>query len=174
MHRGSEFWLVWTQKVLPLWRAGDKGCCVRMQWSVFEKYSVLEQGKSWADRQTGINFPPSWVPPQTVDTPDTDSRLCFTFTSICRARRERERRGRDGDQETLSHIRFLTFFYLPFSSKLSLSCPPPLLPRSHSVSLSLPLSLLPSFPLPLLFRLLWSVLRLALLRLPLLCSPILF
>lgn len=83
---------------------GDEAYSVRMQQEHSEKYSVLEQGESWADRQALTSLTAQSLS-RLLIPPDTNSRLCFTFTSICRGRREGEREA----AETLSHIRFLTF-----------------------------------------------------------------
>lgn len=155
---------------------GDKGYSVRMQQEHFWKVQRVRAGEKLR-RQTGINFPHSSVLSRLLIPPDTNSRLCFTFTSICRERREGEREA----AETLSHIRFLTFS-ISLSPKNFLSHGPSSVsasPPSHSFSLSLPLSrslslsssLLPSLPPSSVC--LWSFSE-ALLRLPLLCSPILF
>lgn len=94
---------------------------------------MLEQGESWADRQTGINFLPAESHSRLLIPQDTNSRLCFTFTSNCRGRER---------QQKLSAISDFSLFLSAFSYKLSLSCPllSVCLYRSHSVSLSLLLS----------------------------------
>lgn len=145
---------------------GDRGYSVRMQQEHFGKYSVLEQGKSWADRQALTSLTAQSLS-RLLIPPDTNSRLCFTFTSICRE-------GEMEAAETLSHIRFLTFsiclsptnFLSHGPSSVSAS---PLHTLSHFFCHFL--SLLPSLPPSSLC--LWSISE-ALLRLPLLCSPILF
>lgn len=102
-------------------------------------------------RQTGINFPHSSVLSRLLIPPDTNSRLCFTFTSICRERREGEQEA----AETLSHIRFLTFsISLPPKNFLShgpssVSASPPHT-LSHFLCHFLSLFLSPPFPTSLL------------------------
>lgn len=123
---------------------GDRGYSVRMQQEHFGKYSVLEQGKSWADRQALTSLTAQSLS-RLLIPPDTNSRLCFTFTSICRE-------GREGGSRNSKPYQISHFFYLPFSYKLSLSWPLlcVCLSPSHSFSLFLPLSLSPPFPTSLL------------------------
>lgn len=74
--------------------------------------------------------------------PDTNSRLCFTFTSICREARGRQRGCRNSQPYQISH-----FFYLSFSYKLSLSFPSSVcLSCSHTLTYSATVSLPPSIP----------------------------
>lgn len=100
-----------------------------MQQEHFGKYSALEQGKSWADRQVLTSLTAQSLS-RLLIPPDINSRLCFTFTSICRERRR------------LQKLSAISDFSL-FLSKLSLMAPPLCLPLpfhtlSHFFCLSLP------------------------------------
>lgn len=151
---------------------GDKGYSVRMQQEHFGKYSVLEQGKSWGDRQaltslTAQSSPDCWYP----QIPTVDSVL-HSPPSAERGERESRR------QQKLSAISDFSLFLSPFLLKtFSLTAPPLCLPLpltlflTFSATFSLSSSLLPSLPPSSVC--LWSF-SAALLRLPLLCSPILF
>lgn len=104
-----------------------------MQQEHFGKYSVLEQGKSWADRQVLTSLTAQSLSILLIP-PDINSRFCFTFTSICRERRR------------LQKLSAISDFSL-FLSKLSLSWPLLCVCRSpftHFLTFSASLSLSPS------------------------------
>lgn len=132
-----------------------------MQQEHFGKYSVLEQGKSWADRQVLTSLTAQSLSILLIP-PDINSRFCFTFTSICRERRR------------LQKLSAISDFSL-FLSKLSLSWPLLCVCRSpfthfltFSASVSLPLPYLP----PHVVILFWGSAETS--SSLLLCSPILF
>lgn len=153
-------------------RPGDKGCSVRMQQEHFGKYNVLEWGEKLSrqtDRQALTSLPAE-SHSRLLIPPDANSRLCFTFTSICREREKREK------QQQLSAVSDFSLSLSAFLLQTFPLMPPPLcvcLARSRFLSLSHFLShfLSPSFPTSLFTSVILSE---ALLRLPLLCSPILF
>ena len=123
-----------AMRTAALWDWHHKECSVRMQQQHFGKYSVLEQGKSWADRRVLTSLTAQSLS-RLLIPPDINSRLCFTFTSICR---ERTR---------LQKLSAISDFSL-FLSKLSLSWPLLCVCRSpftlsHFFCLSLPLPYLP-------------------------------
>lgn len=91
------------------WDSHHKECSVRMQQEHFGKYSVLEQGKSVADRQALTSLTAQSLS-RLLIPPDINSRPCFTVTSICRERRR------------LQKLSAISDFSL-FLSKLSLSWP---------------------------------------------------
>lgn len=103
----------WHAKLLQWgaapWDLQHKECSVRMQQEHFGKYSVLEQGKSVADRQALTSLTAQSLS-RLLIPPDINSRPCFTFTSICRERRR------------LQKLSAISDFSL-FRSKLSLSWP---------------------------------------------------
>lgn len=147
------------------WDSHHQECSVRMQQEHFGKYSVLEQGKSVADRQALTSLRAQSLS-RLLIPPDINSRPCFTFTSICK---EREGGCRNSQPYQISH-----FFYPNFLSHgpSSVSAAPP----SHCFSLFLPLFLflspsLSSLP-PHSVILFWGSAETS--SSLLLCSPILF
>lgn len=137
------------------WDSHHKECSVRMQQEHFGKYSVLEQGRSVADRQALTSLTAQSLSRLLIPS-DTNSRPCFTFTSICRERRR------------LQKLSAISDFSL-FLSKLSLSWPLLCVCRSPftlflTFSATFPLSLSSLPP-----HCLWSFSE-ALLRLPPLSS----
>lgn len=116
--------------------------------SILESTACLSRGKVEQTDRRALTSLTAESHSRLLIPPDTNSRLCFTFTSICRERREGKREA----AQTLSHIRFLTFSICLSPTNFFSHAPTPLpllyLPlRSHSRSLSLSLSSpLPSLP----------------------------
>lgn len=138
----------------PLWKGRKK---VQRRWL----------GGGLLSRQTGINFPRSPVPLQTVDTPRYQQQTLFYIHLHLqrerRVRRVRREVGMGGGSADSQPYQISHFFYPPRSHKLSLSwpllCVLPLpfallltfslpLPLSLSRARSLSLYLLPSLFLP--------------------------
>lgn len=115
--------------------------------SILESTACLSRGKVEQTDRRALTSLTAESHSRLLIPPDSSSRLCFTFTSICRERREGKREA----AQTLSHIRFLTFSIClsptNFFSHALTPLPLLYLPlRSHSRSLSLSLLSLPYLP----------------------------
>lgn len=126
--------------------------------SILESTACLSRGKVEQTDRRALTSLTAESHSRLLIPPDTNSRLCFTFTSICRERREGKREA----AQTLSHIRFLTFSIClsptNFFSHAPTPPPPPLSASPFTLSLTFSLSPLPSLPPS--SPHLWSFLRL--------------
>lgn len=114
--------------------------------SILESTACLSRGKVEQTDRRALTSLTAESHSRLLIPPDTNSRLCFTFTSICRERREGKREA----AQTLSHIRFLTFSIClsptNFFSHASTPPPPPLSASPFTLSLTFSLSALLSLP----------------------------
>lgn len=132
---------VWDYLEVPNTGQLIKDVVLECSKSILESTACLSRGKVEQTDRRALTSLTAESHSRLLIPPDTNSRLCFTFTSICRERREGKREA----AQTLSHIRFLTFSICLSPTNFPSHGPPtPLLylpRRSHSLSLSLPLSL---------------------------------
>lgn len=125
---------------------GDKGCSVRMQQEHFGKYSMLESGKSRADRQALTTLTAQSLS-RLLIPPDTNGRLFYIHLHLQREARER------GRQQKLSAISDFSLFLSAFLQTFSLIAPPLCLPLPFALFLTFSAT----FSLSFLPYLLWSV-----------------